>query len=65
LTAASVRRGLVVTGLVVLVLLITLDLVRHDSFLRRAWTGLQPDRQTPAEQAVEELQRTRGQSIRR
>ncbi|HSW28954.1 MAG TPA: hypothetical protein VLH75_05585 [Longimicrobiales bacterium] len=65
MTAAPIRRGLLVTGLVVLVLAALMDLLRHDSLLRRAWSGLQPDRQTPAEQAVEEFQRTRGQSIRR
>ena len=65
MTATPIRRGLLVTGLVVLVLAALLDLLQHDSLLRRAWTGLQPDRLTPAERAVEDFQRTRGQSIRR
>ncbi|MHB1191574.1 MAG: hypothetical protein ACYC6F_00885 [Longimicrobiales bacterium] len=65
MTAAPIRRGLVVTGLGVLVLLTILDLVRHDSLLLRAWAELQPERTTPAQQRLEEFQRTRGQSIRR
>ena len=65
LTAAPIRRGLLVTGLVVVVLAAVLDLLRHDSLLLRGWAQLQPEKTTPAEQAVEEFQRTRGQSIRR
>ncbi len=65
MTAPSVRRALLVTGLVVLVLAAFLDLVRHDSLLLRAWAQLQPERTTPAQQHLEEFQRTRGQSIRR
>jgi hypothetical protein len=65
LTAASVRRGLLVTGLLVLAFLALLDLLRHDSLLRRAWTSFEPVRQTPAEQAVKEFQRTRQRPIRR
>lgn len=65
MTSASSRRGLLVTGLLVLAFLTVLDLVQHDSLLRRAWSALQPDRMTPAEQRLEELRRTRGQPLRR
>jgi hypothetical protein len=65
LAATPIRRGLLFTGLLVLVFLALLDLLQHDSLLRRAWAGLQPERMTPAQQRIEELQRTRGQSIRR
>jgi len=65
LTAAPIRRGLLVTGLVVVVLAAILDLLRHDSLLLRGWAQLQPERATPAQQRLEEFQRTRGQSLRR
>jgi len=64
LSAAPVRRGLLVTGLLVLVFLALLDLLRHDSLLRRAWAGLQPERTTPMQEQLQEFQRTRGKSLR-
>jgi hypothetical protein len=65
LTAPPIRRALLVTGLLILVFGALLDLLQHDSLLRRAWAEMRPDRMTPARQSIEEFQRTRGQSIRR
>jgi hypothetical protein len=65
LTAAPIRRGLLVTGLLVLVFLALLDLLQPGSVLRRAWAGLQPERTTPVQRQLEEMQRTRGLPTRR
>lgn len=55
---------LLVTGLLVMVLAIFLDLLQHDSLLRRAWAGLQSEPTTPAQQRLEEFQRTRARPSR-
>jgi hypothetical protein len=51
-------------GLLVLALLALLDFLRHDSLMRRAWTGVQPERTTPVQEQLQEFQRTRGESLR-
>ncbi|NJD18405.1 MAG: hypothetical protein FIA95_03880 [Gemmatimonadetes bacterium] len=64
MTHASARRVLLVLGLLALLSLAVFDLVRLDSLLRRAWTGLHPASATPAQEIIQEIQRTRGQSLR-
>ena len=62
--AAPARRVLLVTGLLVLFLAILLDLLQHDSLLLRAWTGVRSEPTTPAQQRLEEFQRTRARPNR-
>jgi len=65
MSRASSRQGLLISAVLIALLLVTLDLLRHDSFLRSAWDQLTPDRQTEVERGLEEFRRTRGGSIRR
>ena len=65
MSRSSSRRGLLISGLLLLLLMVLLDLSSPGSVIVRAWNSLQPDRPTAVQQGLEEFRRTRGGSIRR
>ena len=64
MTLPSVRRVLLLSALLAVILLALVDFLRQDSFLRRTWADLTPDRSTPAEQGIKGFLRGRGRPVR-
>jgi len=64
MTAHSSRRIVLVLAALAVVLAAAVDLLRRESLLRSAWARLTPDRETPAQQRLEELQRSRVRPVR-
>lgn len=64
MTVPSLRRALLLSALVVVVILALVDLLRQGSYLRRTWAGVTPDRSTPAEQGIKGFLRGRSRPVR-
>ncbi len=64
MTLPSIRRVLLLSALLAVVLLALVDLLSQGSFLRRTWADLTPDPNTPAEQGIKGFLRGRGRPVR-
>lgn len=64
MTVPSLRRALLLSALLVVVILALVDLLSQGSYLRRIWAGVTPDPSTPAEQGIQGFLRGRGRPVR-
>lgn len=64
MTLPSIRRVLLLSALLAVILLALVDFFRQGSFLRRTWAELTPDRSTPTQQGIKGILRGRGRPVR-